>query len=520
MTTTNDNSIAQPLGSVSSRTQTPPALYDLIKYLLEIERSDGIAVFYDGSRFPEFIKQKLGIKFVGNETVSGKFYRIYAFPPFFQKSSSRGGLSNVRLVQNMQRSTEDKTEELIDHVLDRLEDDGMAVILVSNSLFTRNYAELQKKLVESKWLIKVVNLPMGAVYPKNVNASLLLFKKGTENDGIHFVDMRSYEPARVLLFDVDSDFMEDYDFEDEEETEMLASFGLDGYSCFVPYADLEDCDNTLNGSLYIGRGDRPESPLSLEKTGPKPKFFLLGQEASIFRGLQDTDAFTIKDEKPDEKSRQAVRPENDRYLRVTDIEDNKIQDTMPHIKAWYDDSPRGKFRLTDRDIVISKTANPVKFALANASVGENVFPAGNIFVIRLNDRSKLNRYYLKSYLETEEGKTKLMSLSSGSSLVSFTKESLGRLEIPYMSELDQLGLECEYRKLADKINHLEKDLKETRAKMKSLCKSVLAVNTKAPAQPLQPSSPDPAPARTAPQESGQSESPQTSGGEEGPKNPG
>ena len=140
MITTNDESAVQLLGSGSSRTQTPSGLYGLIETLLKIERIDGFAVFYDGSYFSEYIKGKCGVKFVGNETVNGKFYRIYAFPPFFQKSSTRGRLSNVRLVQNMQRSAEDRTEELIDHVLDSLEEGGRAVVMVSNSLFTRNYA--------------------------------------------------------------------------------------------------------------------------------------------------------------------------------------------------------------------------------------------------------------------------------------------------------------------------------------------------------------------------------------------
>ena len=154
MTTKNNESTAQPLGSGSSRTQTPSGLYELIYFLLGIERIDGFAVFYDGSDFSDYMRENRGIKFVGNETVRGKFYRIYAFPPFFQKSSNRGRLSSVRFVQNMQRGAEDRTEELIDHVLDSLEDGGRAVVMVSNSLFKRNYAKLQKMFVKSKYYVK------------------------------------------------------------------------------------------------------------------------------------------------------------------------------------------------------------------------------------------------------------------------------------------------------------------------------------------------------------------------------
>ncbi|MBQ3687191.1 MAG: hypothetical protein II932_05115, partial [Treponema sp.] len=142
-------------------------------------------------------------------------------------------------------------------------------------------------------------------------------------------------------------------------------------------------------------------------------------------------------------------------------EENRIQDTMPAIE-WLGREPE-KFMLTNRDVIISKTAVPVKVAVPEVPF---IYPAGNIFIIRLNEDSLLNRYYLKCFLESEEGLRRLRMLSSGSSLVSFTKGSLDRLEIPYKPAAEQKVLEERYRTCEAKIRRMEDELKKLKQEQK------------------------------------------------------
>ena len=431
-----------------SRTKTPERLFWLVESLLKFENDGSFAVFYDSPGFAEYVGKKGLVNFIGNETIHGTFSRIYAFPPFFQKAAA-GKTSNIRLVQNVQRSAEDRTEKFIGQVLKGLDAGGRAVVMVSNSLFTRGYAELQRRFVDARRLTGIVNLPLGAVYPKNVSASLLVFDNRMDNRGIRFVDLRTCG----------------FEQRPHSEVEQLLAADSSGYTQFATYEEVVAAGYSLNGSVYIGRKDAAHSHDSLDG-GHKP--FLLVNEARVFRGLQDsgrkTDVFEIVHEEGKNESTPTIKG---RYLGIADIENNRVQDTMPYIAGLpgWKDSVLGKFRLTDRDIVISKTAVPIKVAVTEK---EDIYPAGNIFVIRLNESSSLNRYYLKSYLESEEGMAKLLSLSSGSSIVSFTKESLYRIEIPYMPADRQKTFETEYKASEKRILELETGLAEERKRQRNL----------------------------------------------------
>ncbi|MBP5463932.1 MAG: N-6 DNA methylase [Treponema sp.] len=498
-------------------TGTPETLYRFIGFLLAPGEADDIADFYGNTGFAGYLcnqhagrsvscfeplvedwlfarmyAQLTGIQpgyrclqrdlSGGTDGLAAAFSKIYAFPPFYQKMTVAESTNNVRIVRNMQRSPEDRTTQLISQVLDCLADGGRAVVLVSNALFTRNYAAFHRQLLEDGFLTQVINLPQGAVYPRNVSASFLLFEKQEGNKGIRFVDLRSFTseagalaPAQMPASKtpassqkpVSSQMPAAFQTSAASEASVSSASAVlsesagasqmlidllaaddSAYSVFVPYEQITAADCDLNSSSYIGRSSPDSRPP-----------FILGKEAQIFRGLQDMDSFKIL-------QKQDIAGDShfygsDRYLRITDIEENRIQDTMPYIE-WQGREPE-KFMLTNRDVIISKTAVPVKVAVPEVPF---IYPAGNIFIIRLNENSVLNRYYLKCFLESEEGLRRLRMLSSGSSLVSFTKGSLGRLEIPYKSALEQKSLEERYRTSEARIRQLEAELKKIKQEQK------------------------------------------------------
>lgn len=457
-------------------TGTPETLYRFIASLLAPGEDDDIADFYGNAAFAGYLcVQHAGRSVIcfeplaedwlfarmyarltgaqpayrclqrdlteGADGLAAAFSRIYAFPPFYQKMTVAESTNNVRIVRNMQRSPEDRTVQLISQVLDCLADGGRAVVLVSNSLFTRNYAAFHRQLVEDGFLTQVINLPQGAVYPRNVSASFLLFEKQEGNRGIRFTDLRSVASALPDLSGTP---------EADASQVLMDLLAADdaAYSVFVPYERIASSGCDLNGRAYIGR----HSPDSRQP-------FILGREAQIFRGLQDTGSFRVLQEQDSAGDSRFYG--GDRYLRITDIEENRIQDTMPAIE-WLGREPE-KFMLTNRDVIISKTAVPVKVAVPEVPF---IYPAGNIFIIRLNEDSLLNRYYLKCFLESEEGLRRLRMLSSGSSLVSFTKGSLDRLEIPYRPAAEQKALEERYRTCEAKIRRMEDELKKLKQEQK------------------------------------------------------
>ncbi len=478
-------------------TGTSPSLYRLIEFLLTFSPDDSFADFYGNDHVCRYVSEKRLVKSAtcfepqaedwlfdrmyrrlfgekasfnykqldigdGKAALGRRFSKIYAFPPFYRKIERADSASNVRIVRNMQRGDDDRSEILVQQVLDCLKSEGRALILLSNAMFTRNYVSFQKKIIEDKFLTKIINLPFGTVYPKNINASFLLFEKTPgKNKGVLFVDLRSLGPDPKKLSSSQSAF----DFIDDDSIEALLSPNESKYAHFVSYTDIASAGYDLNGSNYIGKekqvshsaeDDWAQVAEQRVSFGGINKAFVLGNEAQILRGVQDMEAFSILPES--DASGKAIRYQGrDRYLRISDIEGNLIRDTMPYIQ-WKREGYGDKFRLGENDIVLSKTAIPVKIALLERGDGYpsgNIYPAGNIFIIRLKEGSELNRYYLKCYLESNEGMEKLRMLSSGSSLVSFTKGSLSQLEIPFKSYEQQRLLEREYRQMEREIKSLE-----------------------------------------------------------------
>lgn len=433
-------------------THTVSELYPLIEKILSVTPGDSFADFYGSSGFSKYLSErkacrninwfepdtarwlfkKLSRLLKGEESETNslsfnlfnpeeksaeqagfKFSRIYAFPPFYQKMLNNSSSSNIRIVRNLQRGKTDRTEQFINQVVDSLLPGGRAVVFVSNSLFTRNYSEFQEKLIHDKYLTRVINLPAGTAYPNNVIPSLLVFDKNENNTGIRFEDCRTQTLNQLLYGD-----------------RIL-------HEVFVEYSKIIEAGYDLNSKTYLG----------VQKFNEAPDFFVLGEEAQIFRGLQDTSEIDN------------VNPANPhynpyRYLTISDIEHNRIKETMQFIRLHNEELK--KFVLTYRDVVITKTAAPIKIALADAD--KRIIPAGNFFVIRLKEDTKLHPCYLKCYLESCEGMEKLKLLSTGGSLVSLTKGSLEGIKIPYKSWDEQKELVEKYFDLESKINKLEREL--------------------------------------------------------------
>lgn len=390
-----------------------------------------------------------------------KYNKIFAFPPIYQKANNIKSPNNVRYVQNVQRTTEDKTETLINKVINSLEDGGRAVVLVSNALFTRTYSDYQNKLVKDKYLTYIINLPLGTIYPKNINASILVFNKTTDNKGIHFVDLRSFGPSQDTLRHFENVFQ----YVNQELVLDLLQSTKSEYSRFVNYEEIINKDCDLNNSTYIGIDFNnininiiAEELLSYENKREK---FILGKEAVIFRGLQDTSVINEID--PSTLDPQEVF--SSRLIKITDIVDNRITDSMAYIEDV--NKSFEKFKLTERDIIISKTTTPIKVAIPD---DKNIYPAANFFIIRINEDSELNRYYLKCYLESKEGLKQLKRLDSGGALPSFTKGNLEKIEIPYMKKIDQHILEQKYQDYENKILKMEMEIRIAREEQRRLVK--------------------------------------------------
>ena len=402
-----------------------------------------------------------------------QFSKIFAFPPVFQKRTNET-LSRDRFMCNTERGDEDNTIFYIQRVLDSLQDGGRAVILVSNAFFNRNYADFHKEIVSQKKLIGVIHLPpMMIMGSFSLNSSLLVLEKGIDRSDsyeIKFIDTRSFENLGQKEWDIfcmfdDLDLVKDWNRSHPRHGD------------FIPAKRIADNNFNLNFAFYekelkkdiyysIKLSDIEDlmvaEPIPTYSTNASVKsHFTLAQEAKIFKSIQDKTGITFFDQN-DSKAREAA---TGRYLRISDIQDNHIQDTMSYISTLGRDLREYELRPTD--VLIAKVL-PVKTVILSPMENQRIYPDGNFFIIRLNKDSGLSPAYLKGYLESKAGKQQLEKLASGGTMLAVTKGALEKLEIPYKTRAEQSVYIKQYKKYENQIQQLQQQIQETKDKMEAL----------------------------------------------------
>ncbi len=398
----------------------------------------------------------------------GKYHfdKMFVFPPFFQKIQEKNS-NNIRLVHNMMRAEEDKSVDLINQALSYLNVRGKALVLVSNSIFNKKYSNFHKELIENKKLTAVINLPLGYVYPNNISASFLFFENKKSNKGMWFLDLRNEKKEMVDIL-IKKELFKDY-----YERSRFVTYALIKHNNFdlsfstyrnqptpadqyvIPeYEDDYDYDyNSDNNTAPKYNIQNFNNLFVTDSSNPTTiSPYILGKETTIFKGILDN-----KLQPASENTKDKVR-----LLRIADIEENRISNTMPLVDR--PDHEYDKFSLKKGDLVIAKTANPLKIAVFDKISYDNgeIYASANLFIIRINEGSDLNPFYLKVFLESSEGRNELIRLSSGSTLTSFTKGNLELINIPRRSPFYQEQIKEDYISYEKQILKLREELEKYR----------------------------------------------------------
>ena len=154
-----------------------------------------------------------------------------------------------------------------------------------------------------------------------------------------------------------------------------------------------------------------------------------------------------------------------RYLKLTDIQDGLINEDLPYLKEI--DEKQKKYCLKNRSLVISKTVNSLKVAVADVAEGQQILVSGNLYIIEL-DETKANPYYVKSYLESEQGTVALSRISVGSVIANIPISKLSKLMIPNPSIAFQNKVAEKYLTKVDEIKLLRYRLQKATDDLKKI----------------------------------------------------
>ena len=396
------------------------------------------------------------VKNVFNE--ERKFSKIYSVIPVFKNSL----LEETRRLELNVIHAEDETIRYVKNVLEHLEDEGRAVIWISDILFSNKMKELRKLLCDSGCFKGLMRFPAGEIYPSNLSSSLLIFDKKETSDGFIFVDLCDVEKKEEnssLIYQLGL-----YPLMDLYNKPLESSFNVpDGIVRKVlTYKELEekDFDFEIKEPFDLEKYLENYEPDSEVWEPPMPPL-KLSENVTISRGVQDTDNIrsfeTFNEDAPYF------------YLNVSDIQNGQIQyENMKKLaskKEYWD-----KYFLQPGDVLITKTAYPAFKVAIFEGDSNRVIPASNLFVIRMNygESCQLNPYYLKLYLESDLGLKYLKSVASGSKLPAISKENLERMTLPYKTEDEQKEIEQEYKDIQKKIKRHLREIDKLEEEIRDL----------------------------------------------------
>lgn len=340
----------------------------------------------------------------------------------------------------------------IQDILYRLSKRGKAFIIVTKgALVRKNELEFRRQLIEKDWLEAVITLPQNLYTNTNIGMELLIFNKNKQ---------REFK-KKVLFINLSA-----FGYRKSRKQYGISREGLDRllscYECKNPDGEISrwvECSE-------IGRFDYTLNPffyLEMEKTAEDPGGSIeLGKIAAVTRGVQIN------------KEEERVLSENGTHflLNIRNIEDGFITcDDCSLIRektyAW-----RDKFEIREDDIVLTTKGTVFKMALVRKNP-PLAFISGNLTIIRVN-RKYYHPYVLYEFLQSDEGRARLESVQTGTTIKVLNSSSLMKIKVPMYEDgvTKQVGEELKKNRerFLKKREEMEQEYEDNKASWLNLLK--------------------------------------------------
>lgn len=320
-------------------------------------------------------------------------------------------------------------------VMRLLEEDGVAVALISSGcLTTAQDKEAREHFTKCGYINTIISLPRKMFVGLNISVALVILSRG--NEKIRLVDASEmYTPGRrrnkLTWEDIDR---------------IINACETDGEnSITVDSTVLVENDYNLSPERHLVTS----TPI---KNG-KPLRDLVTFSRGIIARASELDRITAYDD----------NASNACYLRLSDINDGVVDDALPKLK--YVDREYEKYRLEDKDIIISRNGAPFKIAIyRKTKAEEKVYPVGNIHILRA-DSQKIEPYYLKAFLESEQGTECLKKLLTGVAMQVISLEKLKWMIVPVPDMEEQKRIAGKYLAIMEELESLKLRTKAVKEKL-------------------------------------------------------
>lgn len=323
------------------------------------------------------------------------------------------------------------------NVLQHLENDGKAVVVTTNGTAWNGGISktIREKFVKQGWIEAVISLPGNLYTSTGIATSLLVLSKG--NKIVRMVDasmMANVGRRQNVLSDDTLTKIVDMLTNDTDNAKS------------VTIEEIKNQDYAINPSRFL------EVELEVKDGVPFEDLIV-----NVTRGAQ------VKASELDEMV--SEEPTDYQYLMLANIQDGIISDELPFLKSM--DKKMEKYCIKNNSLVISKNGAPVKIAVASVVEGKKILANGNLYVIEL-DETKVNSYFVKAYLESENGTMALSRVTVGAVMPNIPVDGLKKIVIPCPELVEQNKVAEKYLAKMDEVRELKYRLAKATSELKSI----------------------------------------------------
>lgn len=361
-----------------------------------------------------------------------KYDKIFANYPFGLKLRNSG--AGIKYLEKMSErypglSKATSSDWIFNALLcDMLEKDGRAIgIMTNGSTWNSIDLPMRKYFIEQGLVECVIALPGRMFSGTNIPTTLIVLSHN--NKSVRMIDAtQQCQQGR-----------RQNEFNDENIQTIIDALEVDReYSKNISIEELRKNEYILSLSRYV------EDEVCFQDGVPFE---------SIIKNISRGAPCTAK--QLDEMVSDNVT--NMQYLMLANIQDGIIDDKLPYLS--YIDPKYDRYCLKDNSLILSKNGFPYKVAVASVKQGQRILANGNLYVIEL-DEDKANPYYVKSFLESEQGHAVLKSITVGATMPNIGVDKLKKVRIPLPSMEEQERVAQAYEATLDEIAviklHLEK----------------------------------------------------------------
>lgn len=382
---------------------------------IQIKIGNALDVHFDGMKFDKvFSDHPFGLKI--RWAVDGYMLQRFADEfPELGKGTSADWIFNYQLCST-------------------LKENGIGVTTMTlGGLWNTIDAPIRKQFLKQGIIKAIIKLPSRLYNTTSIPCALVVF--GGHNEKIRFVDASNeYEEGRRYN-NLSEENIETIYCALTEDSEIARSVSIEEIAnndfCFDPTRYLQTIAEIEDGVEF--------------KTIIK----------NITRGA------SYSASELDELS--SAIPTDYQYMLLGNVKNGLVDTELPYLK----DIPAKfeKYCIHKGNILLSKNGYPFKVAVAEPDPNKKVLANGNLYVIEL-DTEKIDPYYLKAYLDSEQGIAQLKRIVVGATIPNIGITQLSTILIPLkpMQEQKIISARCqafldEIRLYRHKIEKAENELK-------------------------------------------------------------